>query len=74
MMIVCISLIISILISGCSSSAANENGVKDDLNIVIFKIGKADSILLSIGEQTVLIDTGEDEDGEEIIDYMKKIK
>lgn len=74
MMIVCISLIISILISGCSSSAANENGVKDDLNIVIFKIGKADSILLSIGEQTVLIDTGEDEDGEEIIDYMKKNK
>lgn len=76
-MIVCLSLFISILIAGCSSSAskvANENVGKDYLDIVIFKIGKADSILLSTGEQTVLIDTGEDEDGEEIIDYMKKNK
>ncbi|WP_077210677.1 ComEC/Rec2 family competence protein [Bacillus dakarensis] len=75
--IVCLSLFISNLIGGCSYSASkvtNENGVKDNLDIVIFKIGKADSILLSMGDQTVLIDTGEDEDGEEIIDYMEKNK
>ena len=58
-------------ISGCSFST---NEIKDNLEIVIFKIGKADSILFSIGQQTVLIDTGEDEDGEEIVDYMKKNK
>lgn len=77
MMIVCSSLLITILIGGCSSSTskvANKNSVKDNLDIVIFKIGKADSILLTIGEQTVLIDTGEDDDGEEIVDYMKKNK
>ncbi|MEL3961003.1 hypothetical protein MKZ01_06970 [Lysinibacillus endophyticus] len=68
--IVCIHLLIGILIAGCSFDY--QNGVKDDLDIVIFKIGKADSILLNIEEKTVLIDTGEDEDGEEIIDYMKK--
>ena len=77
MIIVCLSLFIPILIGGCNfstSKVANENSVKDNLDIVIFKIGKADSILLSMGEQTVLIDTGEDEDGEEIINYMEKSK
>ena len=68
--IIFISLsILIVTLAGCSFSTSD---IKDKLEIVIFKIGKADSILLRIGQQTVLIDTGEDEDGEEIVDYMKK--
>lgn len=73
--ILSLGLSITILMGGCTSSnsdAINENASTDNLEIVIFKIGKADSILLSIEDQTVLIDTGEDDDGEEIIDYMKE--
>lgn len=64
-----IVIVLIFLLTGCSFSTTEDN-----LNIVIFKIGKADSILLTINEQAVLIDTGEDEDGEEIIEYMKKNK
>ena len=72
-----ISVILSftILVGGCTSSSsdsANENGATDELDIVIFKIGKADSILLRVGDQTALIDAGEEDDGEEIIAYMQE--
>ena len=61
------------LLGGCSTSVSSDaNKASDHLDIVMFKIGQADSILLRVGNQSVLIDTGEDEDGEEIIDYMKE--
>lgn len=73
-MIVSLSLLISIFLTGCNFNDTKKNEAEDNLNIVIFKIGKADSILLTIGRETVLIDTGEDEDGEEIVNYMKEHK
>lgn len=70
---VCLSIIL--LLGGCTSSTLEvpkEKGISDNLDIVIFKIGKADSILLSVGDKTVLIDTGEDDDGDEIVEYMRE--
>ncbi|API88269.1 hypothetical protein BKP56_02660 [Marinilactibacillus sp. 15R] len=67
--ILLILLIMSLSVAGCS--AQNGNSTADNLEITFFKIGSADSILLSDGSQTVLIDTGEEEDGEEIIDYLE---
>lgn len=52
-----------------------EHGALDgraQMEMVIFKIGKADAILLSSGERNVLIDTGEDDDGQEILSYMEQ--
>lgn len=42
------------------------------LELVIFKIGKADAAVLSCGGYTMLIDTGEDEDAEEILEYLER--
>ena len=67
-------VLFTFLLGGCSSSVStDEIKVTDHLDIIMFKIGQADSIFLRVGDQSVLIDTGEDEDGEEIIDYMKEM-
>ena len=42
------------------------------LTVTAFKIGKADAIVLEAGGSTVVIDTGEEEDGEEILTYLKR--
>ncbi|WP_186763897.1 ComEC/Rec2 family competence protein [Planomicrobium sp. CPCC 101079] len=58
-----------LLLFGCSAEQAADS--TENLELTFFKIGSADSMVLSAGNQTVLIDTGEDEDGEEIADYLK---
>lgn len=45
----------------------------EKMQMIIFKIGKADAILLRSKEETVLIDTGEEEDADEILDYLEQI-
>lgn len=47
-----------------------EGGRKTDMSMVVFKIGKADAILLMSEGKTLLVDTGEDEDGEEVLEYL----
>ncbi len=42
------------------------------MTVTAFKIGKADAIVLEAGGSTVVIDTGEEEDGEEILTYLKQ--
>lgn len=62
-------LFLVLLTTGCSNTNIDSEAA---LSMHIFKIGKADSILLSYKEHHVLIDTGEDEDAEEIIAYLNK--
>lgn len=51
----------------------NDNTVvSDKMSMVIFKIGKADAILIDSNGSTLLIDTGEDEDAAEILEYLNK--
>lgn len=51
-----------------------EGGRKTDMSMVVFKIGKADAILLMSEGKTLLVDTGEDEDGEEVLEYLSDKK
>ncbi len=37
----------------------------------ILKVGKADAIIIECGSETMIIDTGEDEDGEEIVGFLE---
>lgn len=53
---------------GCTSPADESH----QMSVIIFKIGKADSILISYHGHHVLIDTGQDEDAEEILTYLQK--
>ena len=64
-------ILLLVLLTGCSNTNIQ---AENSLSMHIFKIGKADSILLSFEEHHVLIDTGEDEDAEEIIAYLNEQK
>ena len=59
--------------STAQSDSSNQSGAQtqaDTLHVHVFKIGKADAILLMCGDKTMIIDCGEDEDGEEILSYL----
>lgn len=42
-----------------------------ELKVKCFKIGKADAYLLRIGQSSLMIDLGEEDDAQELIDYLK---
>ncbi|MFF5995125.1 MBL fold metallo-hydrolase [Lysinibacillus sp. KU-BSD001] len=60
-------LLTGLILTSCSSTSNNT----PPLSLYIFKIGKADSILISYNDHHILIDAGEDDDGEEILNYLK---
>lgn len=43
----------------------------EPLKATFLKVGKADAIAIQTGEDTLVIDTGEEEDGEELVFYLK---
>lgn len=55
--------------TGCqkAESEIDENGLK----VTVFRVGKADAIVLESGEHTMVIDVGEEEDGEEVVAYLE---
>ena len=57
-----------LIVSGCSSPSDDSQ----QMSLTIFKIGKADSILISYYDQHILNDTGEDADTEGILTYLQK--
>ncbi|MGE7922853.1 ComEC/Rec2 family competence protein [Viridibacillus arvi] len=68
-----VMLIILTLI--CCSSYQTKTAANSEttlLDMTIFQIGKADSMLLMSGGKTILIDTGEDKHGKKIVDYLEK--
>lgn len=63
------AFVVSIAVAGCSLQT--QVSALESLDITFFKIGSADSMVLSNGDQTIVIDTGEEEDGEEIVEYLE---
>lgn len=53
---------------GCIVQGAAET---EPLKATFLKVGKADAIAIQTGEDTLVIDTGEEEDGEELVFYLK---
>ncbi|MCD7854446.1 MAG: MBL fold metallo-hydrolase [Clostridiales bacterium] len=47
------------------------NEATGDLSIYCFKIGKADAFLFQTENGSVLLDCGEDDDGDEIVEYLE---
>ena len=43
----------------------------DVLRVQVLKVGKADAIVLSCGGKTMVIDCGEEEDGQEVLAYLQ---
>lgn len=61
-------LLCLVTMAGCTP--APESG----MDIYTFSIGKADCSLLSFDGMNVLIDTGEDDDGDEILDALRRLQ
>ena len=54
------------------SNVSGENGNLGIFKVICLNAGKADAIILRTQNSTVLIDTGEDAEGSEIVSYLKQ--
>ena len=57
------------LLTGCSHESNPSNNI---LTVTVLKVGKADAIAVLSNDHALLIDTGEEDDGEEVVDFLKK--
>lgn len=70
-----ILLIFSLLLTGCCGEVINHPSEEHSLlKITAFSVGKADSILIQQADNTILIDTGEKEDGGKILEELSERK
>ena len=49
-----------------------QSEVTDDLKVYFIDVGQADSILVTSKDETMLIDAGNNEDGEEVVNFIKE--
>lgn len=56
-------------LSGIESTQGQETHTP--LKVTFLKVGKADAIVCQCGKETMVIDTGEEEDGEELVAFLK---
>lgn len=54
----------------CLSNLSPSGSRLDAMKITILKVGKADAIMVQTGDETLVIDAGEDEDGEEVAELL----
>ena len=54
------------------SNHEQSRGDLDPLKVTILKVGKADAIVVQTEEKTMVIDAGEEEDGEELELFLKQ--
>ncbi len=57
------------LLLGCTKPSSSG---MTPLTVSILKVGKADAIVLKSNEAVLVIDTGEEDDGEELVDFLNK--
>ena len=57
--------------AGQLSGAEQASQTKQLLQVQVLKVGKADAIALLCGGSTMVIDCGEEEDGQEVVDYLQ---
>ena len=64
---VLVCIMAAIQLTGCASSTSN---AMTPMSVDLLKVGKADAIVLQTGDNTMVIDTGEEDDGEELVDFL----
>ena len=65
---VLVCAVAAVLFSGCTTADTAKNTIKT----TILKVGKADAIVVDAGDETLVIDTGEEEDGVELLEYLAR--
>ena len=58
----------AVLLTGCVSDPQAEI---QPLTIHLLKVGKADAIVILSGDRALVLDTGEEEDGEEVVEFLE---
>ncbi|MEG2959010.1 MAG: MBL fold metallo-hydrolase [Oscillospiraceae bacterium] len=77
-----LGLVLCALLPGCKAPTA-EPALKPEpepeqetiapMQVSLLKVGKADVIVLQTGEEILVIDTGEEEDGEELVTFLTNL-
>lgn len=67
-----LALMLVLLGIGFAAKSADKEQKDPNLTVTALSVGKADAMILQQGEHTVLIDTGEKDDGDKIIRFLKK--
>ena len=69
--LICLLLIAATVLSlmGCGEKS-DINPQVEPLTVSLLKVGKADAIILISDDKAMVIDTGEDDDGDEVADYL----
>ena len=69
--LICLILICSMLFlfSGCRPQQETK---VSPMSITLLKVGKADAIVVLSGKHALLIDTGEEDDGEEVLEFLQQ--
>lgn len=62
-----VAVILLILLIGCAQS---QQSSLHPLKVKLLKVGKADAIILQSNAEVLVIDTGEEDDGEELVSYL----
>jgi len=75
--IVFILSLIMLLAGGCSSPSTNPTQTtggytQESMSVHFIDVGQADAIFIQSGEETMLIDGGNNADGEAVVSYLKK--
>lgn len=66
-LLLAISILVLLFVSG---NIHMESEQKDALKITFLKVGKADAIIAQTQEKTMVIDAGEEDDGEEVVSFL----
>lgn len=60
--------------AACSPAAAADRTEKnEELTVRFLKVGKADAIILQCGQETMVLDTGEEDDGQELVEKLEQM-
>lgn len=69
--------ILTVLLCGCENPKSTSSGdaaylqAENEFKFSVLKIGQADAIILKTANHSVIIDCGEEDDGDEILEYLQ---
>lgn len=64
LMILLLAMLLSVSLSACGQDA------KEELTVTLLSVGRADAIVLQCGRETMVIDTGETDDGRKLLRFL----
>ena len=73
-----IAALLLVLIMACSGCQNNANvgvevpAVSGEFNFTILKSGQADAIIMQTQNHSIIIDCGEKDDGDEVVEYLQE--